>query len=93
MRDHDELAVLKERVPLTELIDLPLRLGKALCPFHNENTPSFPRLRRRLSLFRGRGAHGDHFDWLTFAEGLTLPQAHRAYARARGGAAPASCCR
>jgi DNA primase len=70
----DEIADLKACVPLATLIGLPLRNGKALCPFHKERTPSFHVFPDGYHCF-GCGARGDHIDWLKQQNGLTTHQA------------------
>ena len=84
----DEIANLKARVPLAMLIGLPLRNGKALCPFHNERTPSFHVFTDAYFCF-GCGARGDHIDWLKQQKGLTT---HQAIERLRelAGSSPAT---
>jgi CHC2 zinc finger/Toprim domain len=85
----DEIADLKARVPLTELIGLPLRNGKTLCPFHKEHTPSFHVFPDRFHCF-GCGAGGDHLDWLKQQNGLTTQQAIEHLRQLAGRSAPAS---
>jgi hypothetical protein len=70
----DDIADLKARIPLAQLIGLPLRNGKALCPFHQERTPSFHVFPDGYHCF-GCGARGDHIDWLKEHEKLTTRQA------------------
>jgi hypothetical protein len=84
----DEIADLKTRVPLTELIGLPLRNGKTLCPFHVERTPSFHVFPDGYHCF-GCGTRGDHIDWLKQQKGLTT---HQAIERLRelAGSSPAT---
>lgn len=74
MSSNDDIADLKARVPLTTLIGLPLKNGKALCPFHKERTPSFHVSPDGYHCF-GCGASGDHFTWLIEREHLTFAQA------------------
>jgi phage/plasmid primase-like uncharacterized protein len=77
-----ELANLKSRLPLVDLIRRSLALKKlgdrwvALCPFHNERTPSF-NVRPNYYHCFGCGAHGDHFDWLMQREHLAFGEAVR----------------
>ena len=59
---------LKRSVSLTHLIGQSVKLdshGKALCPFHEEKTPSF-HVNERKGTFNcyGCGEHGDAMDWL-----------------------------
>src|SRR5262245_10110737 len=84
----DDIADLKARVPLAKLIGLPLRQGKALCPFHKEQTPSFHVFPDRYHCF-GCGASGDHIDWLEQQKGLTTRQAIE-YLRELAGSSPAT---
>jgi hypothetical protein len=74
MNKDNELSDLKTAVSLADLIDLPLRNGKASCPFHTDHTPSFVVYSDHYHCY-GCRAHGDHFDWLTKHEGLTFAQA------------------
>jgi hypothetical protein len=83
-----EIADLKAHVPLAKLIGLPLRQGKALCPFHKEQTPSFHVFPDRYHCF-GCGASGDHIDWLEQQKGLTTRQAIE-YLRELAGSSPAT---
>jgi hypothetical protein len=84
----DEIADLKARVPLAMLIGLPLRNGKALCPFHKEHTPSFHVFPDGYHCF-GCGARGDHIDWLKQQKGLTTHQAIE-HLRQLAGSSPAT---
>lgn len=88
MSSKDEIADLKARVPLTELIGLRLRNGKTLCPFHRENTPSFHVFPDRFYCF-GCGASGDHLDWLKQQKGLSTKQAIEHLRQLAGRSAPA----
>jgi hypothetical protein len=85
----DDIADLKARVPLAELIGLRLRNGKTLCPFHKEHTPSFHVFPDRYHCF-GCGESGDHLDWLKQQKGLTTPQAIEHLRQFAGRSAPAS---
>jgi putative DNA primase/helicase len=67
----EHIQALKDRVPLSSLVGSSIALEKdghefrALCPFHNENTPSFTvNDEKRFFHCFGCGAHGDHIDWL-----------------------------
>lgn len=71
---NDDFADLKARVPLAELIDLPLRDGKARCPFHEDGTASLHIYPDNYHCF-GCGAHGDHFEWSVKGEGLSFAAA------------------
>lgn len=74
--------VVKERVDIVQVIGehVPLkkagRIYKALCPFHNEKTPSFTvdPDRRTYKCF-GCGVGGDVFTFLEAKEGLTRAEA------------------
>ena len=70
MSSNDEIADLKARVPLVQLIGLQLRNGKALCPFHKERTPSFHVFPDAFHCF-ACGIHGDHIDWLKQHKGTS----------------------
>jgi putative DNA primase/helicase len=81
MRGPD-IAELKARIPLSALIGEAVKLTQhgaeyiGLCPFHNEQTPSFTIYRddkgaERYKCF-GCGRSGDHLDWL---------QAHKCFTR------------
>ena len=74
MSSNNELADLKARVPLAQLIGLQLRNGKALCPFHKERTPSFHVFPDGFHCF-GCGRRGDHVTWLMEQNRLTFRQA------------------
>jgi CHC2-type zinc finger protein/Toprim domain-containing protein len=87
MNSKAELADLKARVPLATLIGLTLKNGKALCPFHRENTASFHVFPDRYHCF-GCGASGDHIDWLVKREGLTFAQAVEHLRQPAGRSAP-----
>ena len=87
MSSNDELADLKARVPLVQLIGLPLRNGKALCPFHKEHTPSFHVFADGYHCF-GCGARGDHLTWLMERDRLTFPEAVEHLRQLAGRSAP-----
>jgi DNA primase len=73
---------IKERLPIDQLIGsyLPLkragRIYKALCPFHQEKTPSFT-VNPERGIFKcfGCGEGGDIFDFVMKLEGLSFPEA------------------
>ena len=70
---------LKRSVSLTHLIGQSVKLdshGKALCPFHEEKTPSF-HVNERKGTFNcyGCGEHGDAMDWLQKGRGLSFKDA------------------
>lgn len=87
-RVRDEI---KSRIDLVELIgeSVPLRRAggrwKALCPFHEEKTPSFTvsSERRTFHCF-GCGAHGDAFTFLMRRNGVSFPDALRILAERAG---------
>ena len=66
----EAIAAARERTPLSQLIGRDLKLARrgpewvALCPFHNERTPSFT-VRDDKGFFHcfGCGAHGDAIGW------------------------------
>lgn len=61
----------------------------ALCPFHNEKSPSFAAVdKKRFYHCHGCGAHGDIFSWLENYEGLSFAEAFAELA-AMAGLAPA----
>lgn len=73
---------LRSRIKLSDVIGERIRLErsgrewKALCPFHEEKTPSFV-VNDDKGFYHcfGCGAHGDVFRWLTEKEKLTIDQA------------------
>ncbi len=82
---------IRERIDLVELVSNYLKLEragrnyKALCPFHNEKTPSFhvsPEL-NRFHCF-GCGASGDVFEFLMRIEGISFREAFRRLAEMAG---------
>lgn len=79
---QDELRELKSRLSLIDLIDCSMTLTRqgercfALCPFHDERTPSF-HVRPDYYHCFGCGAHGDHVDWLMQQEHMTFGEAVR----------------
>jgi DNA polymerase I-like protein with 3'-5' exonuclease and polymerase domains len=62
------------RIPLADLISLPLSGGKVLCPFHDDHRPSCHIYADHFYCFVC-GAHGDHIDWLREVEGLNFQEA------------------
>jgi DNA primase len=78
---HDIVDVVGRTIPLKKLG----RAWKALCPFHDEKTPSFTvnHERQTFKCF-GCGKGGDVFVWLMEREGLAFPEAVRALAAERG---------
>ena len=82
---HDVAEVVGRYVPLKKAG----RAWKALCPFHEEKTPSFTVNpdRQTFKCF-GCGKGGNVFGFLMEHEGLTFPEAVRALAAERGIAVP-----
>ncbi|MEE8544320.1 MAG: CHC2 zinc finger domain-containing protein, partial [Alphaproteobacteria bacterium] len=87
---------LRARVPLAGTIGRSLRLVKrgrehvALCPFHNEKTPSFT-INEDKGFYHcfGCGAHGDVIGFVMRAAGLSFPEAVANLAAAAGVPLPA----
>lgn len=81
----DEIAAVRDATDLVALVgehaaDEPRRSGaswKALCPFHDEKTPSFYIYpdEGRWHCFGACSEGGDVFDFLIQAEGLSFPEA------------------
>ena len=73
---------IRARVPLSDVIGRRVRLIRkgrehgALCPFHNEKTPSFT-VSDDKGFFHcfGCGAHGDVIGFVMRDEGLAFPEA------------------
>jgi len=87
--DKAEIAQLREQVDLVALIGSRVALKrdgreyKGLCPFHDENTPSFHVIpHKHFYHCFGCGADGDAIKWLTTVEKLSFRDA---VARLRGG--------
>lgn len=87
---------LKSRTTLSALIGRSLQLEragrewKALCPFHNEKTPSFTVVdEKEFYHCHGCGAHGDAIRWLTDHGGLSFMDAVRQLADDAGMELPA----
>jgi hypothetical protein len=72
---------------LADLIGRPLQNGKIHCPFHADRTPSLQVYPDHYHCY-GCGAHGDHLDWLTLAEGKTREEAIRTCENWNGPRAP-----
>src|SRR3546814_3593266 len=76
------LEELRNRLSIADVIGRKLRLQKrgreyhALCPFHNEKTPSFT-ISEEKGFFHcfGCGAHGDVVGFVMRNEGLSFPEA------------------
>lgn len=73
----DPITEIKNRIPIEELVSqyVPLKKAgrqfKALCPFHNERTPSFyVSPERQLAYCFGCRKGGDHFKFIEEIEGL-----------------------
>jgi DNA primase len=84
---HDIVEVVGRHLPLAKAG----RSYKALCPFHEEKTPSFTVNPDRQS-FRcfGCGKSGNVFGFLMEKDGLTFPEAVRTLASERGIDVPTS---
>ncbi|HEY2663458.1 MAG TPA: DNA primase [Candidatus Binataceae bacterium] len=87
----DQITQLKERVDITEVIGVHVRLKKVgrnfvgLCPFHQEKTPSFSVNRERGFFYCfGCSAGGTAFDFLMRIEGLSFAEAARSLANRCG---------
>jgi DNA primase len=87
---------LRARTPLAALIGRSLKLQragreyKALCPFHDEKTPSFTVVEEKgFWHCHGCGAHGDAIRWLMERQGLDFIDAVRELAEAAGMEMPA----
>ncbi len=89
--DPDILEEIKDRVDIVQLISryVPLKRAgknfKALCPFHNEKTPSFS-VSPEKQLFHcfGCGVSGDIFQFLMKMENLTFTEALELLAQEAG---------
>jgi DNA primase len=76
MAEHrEDLDALKASISLVNIVSRSIKLIKrgsryrALCPFHNERTPSFHVFDDHFHCF-GCGRHGDHLAWFTEFERL-----------------------
>lgn len=82
---------IKSKIDLADLISEYIQLKpaganlKAVCPFHQEKTPSFmiSRAKQIWHCF-GCGAGGDHFGFIMKMEGLEFPEALRLLAEKAG---------
>lgn len=84
---HDIVDVVGRHLPLKKMG----RAWKALCPFHEEKTPSF-NVNPERGTFKcfGCGKGGNAFGWLMEKEGLSFPEAVRALAAEKGIVVPDS---
>lgn len=72
---NPEMIVQARQYPITELVKS--RRGMALCPFHNEKTPSMD-IRKNFYHCYSCGVSGDVIDFVMKRDGLTFNQAvHR----------------
>src|SRR5690606_9556067 len=92
---------IRDRVPISSVIGARVSWDRkktnaprgdywACCPFHGEKSPSFhcEDKKGRYHCF-GCGVSGDHFNFLTELDGLSLPEAVERIAEMAGGARPA----
>jgi hypothetical protein len=88
-----EITSIKKRVLMPALVGKSVTLEKdgdeytALCPFHNEDSPSFRVWRDHAHCF-GCGWHGDTLDWLTEHERMSFMGALRHLREWAGTAEP-----
>ncbi|MCR4280076.1 MAG: DNA primase [Candidatus Komeilibacteria bacterium] len=86
---NNQIETIKERTDIVELVQeyiklTPAGMGsfKALCPFHNEKSPSFIVSRdKQIWHCFGCGEGGDAFTWVQRIEGVDFPEALRILAR------------
>lgn len=79
---EDNVAKIKSKLDIVDVINSYVSLKKAgrnykaVCPFHNEKTPSF-MVSRELQIYKcfGCGAAGDMFNFVEAIEGVDFPRA------------------
>jgi DNA primase len=79
---EDNVAKIKSKLDIVDVINSYVNLKKsgrnykAVCPFHNEKTPSF-MVSRELQIYKcfGCGAAGDMFNFIESIEGVDFPRA------------------
>lgn len=89
--DRFQIDRIKSANPIEDVIGAEIDLTKcgseykALCPFHQEKTPSF-YVKSSKGFFHcfGCGAHGDVVRWVVLRQGITFRQALEALARRAG---------
>ncbi len=87
----NEIEEIKERINIADLMSEYIKLVpaganfRALCPFHNEKTPSL-MISSEKKIFKcfGCGAGGDIFEFLMKMEGLEFPEAKKVLAKKAG---------
>jgi DNA primase len=87
----DEVEAIKDKIDISDLISEYIKLipaganFRALCPFHNEKTPSM-MISAEKNIFKcfGCGAGGDAFEFLMKIEGLEFPEAKKVLAKKAG---------
>ena len=96
MTDSDFKDIVKQQADIARIVGDYVKLRPAgaqrysgLCPFHNENTPSFS-VHATLQFFHcfGCGVSGDVFTFIQKIENVTFPEAVRAVAQKLGIALP-----
>lgn len=86
-----EIDEIKDRISITDLMSEYVKLVpagtnfRALCPFHNEKTPSM-MISPEKKIFKcfGCGAGGDIFEFIMKIEGLEFPEAKKSLAKKAG---------